>query len=53
MPTREGIQHFVDTSEPKGVQPGDEWWNIGTGRYYKRVVFSNGGVGWTEIAQPP
>ena len=52
MPTREGIQHFVDTSEPKGVQPGDEWWNIGTGRYYKRVVFSNGGVGWTEIAQP-
>jgi len=52
MPTREGIQHFVDTSEPTGVQPGDEWWNIGTGRYYKRVVFSNGGVGWTEIAQP-
>lgn len=52
MPTREGIQHFVDTSEPNGVQPGDEWWNIGTGRYYKRVVFSNGGVGWTEIGQP-
>jgi 6-phosphogluconolactonase (cycloisomerase 2 family) len=52
MPTRESIQHFVDTSEPNGVQPGDEWWNIGTGRYYKRVVFSNGGVGWTEIGQP-
>jgi 6-phosphogluconolactonase len=52
MPTREGIQHFVDTSEPNGVQPGDEWWNIGTGIYYKRVVFSNGGVGWTEIGQP-
>ena len=52
MPTREGIQHFVDTSEPNGVQPGDEWWNIGTGIYYKRVVFRNGSVGWTEIGQP-
>ena len=52
MPTREGIQHFIDTSEPNGIQPGDEWWNIGTGIYYKRVVFRNGNVGWTEIGQP-
>ena len=52
MPLRDAVNHYVSSTEPNGVQLGDEWWNPDSNRYYKRVAYSGNSVIWTEIGQP-
>jgi hypothetical protein len=49
MPTRNYLQHFVSTSEPKDIILGDEWYNPNAMTLYKRTFNSFGKVDWVEL----
>lgn len=51
MPPRANIRHVISSVAPPEAEAGDEWWDVGTNKYYKYAIVSGSSPQWVEMAQ--
>lgn len=53
MPTQRSFtKKTVSTSFPAAPQPGDEWLDPSSNRYYKYMIYAGADARWVEFVQP-